>query len=212
MTALLALALALAAAPAPLVEVPALVPDALVDLRYATSDNFMKKQVYPKGARCLLVEPAARQLAKAATALREQGLRLRLYDCYRPRSVQWELWKVMPRPGYVADPRTGSHHNRGAAVDVGLAAADGGAVELPSGYDFFGPAGHHGYQGESAEARANRERLKAAMEAAGFRPNRLEWWHYELPQAARFPLRDEPFDAVSGDRAPAAPGPAAPGR
>ncbi|MBL8940864.1 MAG: D-alanyl-D-alanine dipeptidase, partial [Archangium sp.] len=116
----------------PLVEVVTRIPDAVVDLRYATADNFMGKAVYPPEARCLLLEKSAKQLEAAAKALREQGFRLRLYDCYRPHHVQWELWKVLPKPGYVADPKTGSNHNRGGAVDLSLVRLDGGVVEMPS--------------------------------------------------------------------------------
>ncbi|MEW5741360.1 MAG: D-alanyl-D-alanine dipeptidase [Myxococcota bacterium] len=187
----------LAAAPEPLVEVQAQIPDVVVDLRYATPDNFMKKQVYPADARCLLLERSATMLSKAAEALRTKGFRLKLYDCYRPHSVQYELWKVLPVPGYVADPKKGSNHNRGGAVDLTLVTLDGGAVEMPSGYDFFGKAAHHGFKGASAEAAKNRETLREAMEAAGFKKNPMEWWHYDLPDAAKYPLRDEPFVAAS---------------
>lgn len=183
----------LAAAPEPLVEVQTRIPDVVVDLRYATSDNFMKKAVYPKDARCLLLERATEMLQKAAKALREKGFRLKLYDCYRPRSVQYELWKAMPVPGYVADPKQGSNHNRGGAVDLTLVTLDGGEVEMPSPYDYFGKAAHHSFQGGSAEARKHRELLRTAMESVGFKKNPMEWWHYDVPDAARYPLRDEPF-------------------
>lgn len=189
----LLLSVLVAAAPEPLVEVTTVIPDAVVDLRYATSDNFMKKQVYPSAARCLLLERSAKRLVEAAKVLREQGFRLRLYDCYRPHSVQYELWKVMPVPGYVADPKKGSNHNRGGAVDVGLVTLEGREVEFPSPYDFFGKAAHHGYAAGSKAARQHRDALRAAMEGAGFKRNPMEWWHYDLPDAAKYPLRDEPF-------------------
>jgi D-alanyl-D-alanine dipeptidase len=177
----------------PLVEVVTRIPDAVVDLRYATADNFMGKAVYPPDARCLLLEPSLKRLEAAAKVLREQGFRLRLYDCYRPHHVQYELWKVLPKPGYVADPKTGSNHNRGGAIDLSLVRLDGGAVEMPSPYDFFGKAAHHAFDGGTPEARRNRQALRAAMTGAGFTINPMEWWHYDLPDAKRFPLRDEPF-------------------
>lgn len=185
----------LAAAPEPLVEVQTRISDVVVDLRYATDDNFMKKAVYPKDARCLLLERSTAMLEKAAKALREKGYRLKLYDCYRPRSVQYELWKVMPVPGYVADPKKGSNHNRGGAVDLTLVTLDGGEVEMPSPYDFFGKAAHHSFQGASAEATKHRELLRTTMESVGFKRNPMEWWHYDLPDAFKSPLRDEPFGA-----------------
>ena len=162
MTPLL-LALTIAAAPEALVEVTSVVPDAVVDLRYATPDNFMKKAVYPSNARCLLLERSARQLKAAADVLREKGFRLRLYDCYRPHHVQFELWKVMPVPGYVAEPVKGSNHNRGGAVDLGLVTMDGKDVEFPSPYDFFGKAAHHGYAEGTKEALEHRDLLRTTM-------------------------------------------------
>lgn len=183
------------AASEPLVEVSAWVPDAVVDLRYATADNFMKRQVYPSNARCLLLEKGARQLKAAAQLLRAQGFRLRLYDCYRPHHVQFELWKAFPKPGYVAEPKRGSNHNRGGAVDVGLVTLEGNEVEFPSAFDFFGKQAHHRYQDASQPALKHREVLRKAMESAGFKPNPMEWWHYELADASKYPLRDEPFSA-----------------
>ncbi|HLL84106.1 MAG TPA: D-alanyl-D-alanine dipeptidase [Longimicrobium sp.] len=180
-------------ADAGLVDATTLVPDLVVDLRYATADNFMKRKVYPDGARCFLREESARRLARAAEALRRQGFRLKVYDCYRPLSVQWEMWKVFPKPGYVADPRTGSNHNRGGAVDLTLVTLDGKEVEMPTPYDTFSPAAHHGYAGGSEASRKHREVLRAAMVAQGFTPNRMEWWHYDLPQPTRYPVLDVPF-------------------
>lgn len=206
----LALLLSAAPAPEPLVEVKARIPDVVVDLRYATADNFMKKQVYPSDARCLLLDRSATMLAQAAEALRAKGYRLKLYDCYRPRSVQWELWKVMPVPGYVADPKKGSNHNRGGAVDLTLVTLDGGPVEMPSDYDFFGKAAHHAYAGASAQAKQHRQTLREAMEAAGFKKNPMEWWHYDLKDAGKYPLRDEPFTAPADSGAAPAAGPLAP--
>lgn len=174
-------------------EVRSAIPDAVVDLRYATADNFMKQKVYPDGARCLLLQPALEALTLAAAALRAKGYRLQLYDCYRPLSVQWLLWKVMPVPGYVADPRKGSNHNRGAAVDLTLTTLEGAPVEMPTGYDAFTKAAHQGYPGGTAASRAHRELLREAMVAAGFTPNPMEWWHFDLKGSLRWPVRDEPM-------------------
>lgn len=201
----LALLAMLAAAPADagveaLVPVLELVPDAVVDLRYATDDNFMKKRVYPTDARCLLLKRSATMLQAAASELRAKGFRVKLYDCYRPHAVQFELWKVLPKPGYVAEPTKGSNHNRGGAIDLGLATLDGGEVEMPTPYDSFSPAAHHGYDGGTEASRANRETLRAAMERQGFTKNRMEWWHYDLPNATRYPLRDEPFNPRDAGR------------
>ncbi len=178
---------------AALVDVTTAIPDAMLDLRYATENNFLGKKVYPDGARCLLRPETMERLQKAADALREKGYRIRLYDCFRPRSVQWEMWKILPKPGYVADPRKGSHHNRGTAVDLGLSTPDGREVEMPTPFDTFSRAAHHGYAGASKAAIRHRELLREAMERAGFRKNRMEWWHYSLPNAGRLPVLDEPL-------------------
>lgn len=184
----------LASLPPPLVDVSQVVPDALQDLRYATDRNFTGRILYPPGARCLLLRPVAARLARAASRLRRSGYRIRLYDCYRPASVQRELWRRFPRPGFVANPRAGSHHSRGAAVDVGLATLDGGKVELPTPFDAFEPrAAAFATDGVSPAARRHRELLRRAMEAEGFRPIRKEWWHFEAPEARGAPVLDVPL-------------------
>jgi D-alanyl-D-alanine dipeptidase len=97
-----------------LVDVAPLVPDAVLDLRYARADNLAGRALYPTSAPCLLLRPVALRLAAAAGRLREAGYRLVLWDCYRPTSAHAELWKAVPRSGRVADPARGSHHGRGA--------------------------------------------------------------------------------------------------
>ena len=188
-----ALAATLASPPPPLVDVSRAIPDAVPDLRYATDRNFTGRALYPPGARCLLLRPVADRLARAASRLRSHGFRLRLYDCYRPVSVQRQLWRRFPKPGFVADPRTGSHHNRGAAVDVGLATQEGGEVELPTPFDAFEPrAAAFATAGLSPAARRHRDLLRGTMEAEGFRPSRREWWHFDAPEARGSPVLDVP--------------------
>jgi D-alanyl-D-alanine dipeptidase len=189
-------ALSLATAPAGLVDVGARLPGALLDIRYATADNLTGRPLYPV-ARCLLRGEVAERLARAVAALRRQGFRVVLLDCYRPLSVQRELWKAMPRRGYVADPATGSHHNRAAAVDLSLADLDGTPVEMPTGYDSFGPrARAWATDGVTPRARRHRDALRAAMTAAGFQVNPMEWWHFDAPDAAALPLLDLPLDGT----------------
>ncbi|MCP3141757.1 D-alanyl-D-alanine dipeptidase [Pyxidicoccus xibeiensis] len=178
-----------------LVQATTVVTDLVEDLRYATADNFLKKKVYPDTARCLLLPESAQRLKKAADVLRPQGYRLKVYDCYRPRAVQYEMWKIMPVPGYVADPKKGSNHNRGGAVDLTLVTLDGKAVEMPTEFDSFTEQAHHGYAGGTEASRKHREILREAMVGAGFSPNRMEWWHYDLPDAKTRPVLDVPFEA-----------------
>jgi D-alanyl-D-alanine dipeptidase len=189
----LALTLWLSAGESPVVDATELIPDLVLDLRYATEDNFLKRKVYPEDARCLLLPDTAKRLKRAAETLRPKGYRLKVFDCYRPRAVQYEMWKIMPEPGYVANPKFGSNHNRGAAVDLTMVAQDGAAVEMPTPFDDFTPAAHHGYKGGTEASREHREILREAMEGAGFKPNKMEWWHYDLPGAKKLPVLDVPF-------------------
>lgn len=180
----------------PLVDVRTVVPGVVLDVRYATKRNVLGKAVYPESAAFLRRSTAAK-LARAAEALRSRGRRLVIYDAYRPLSVQRLLWAAKPDRRFVADPATGSAHNRGGAVDAGLAGADGKPVALPTGFDEFGPRAAHGARGIPPEAAANAAELKAAMESAGFKPLKEEWWHYEDPAAKDWPLLDVPFKELA---------------
>ncbi|MGZ6163453.1 MAG: M15 family metallopeptidase, partial [Myxococcaceae bacterium] len=183
-----------AGTPGGLVEARAHVPGLAVELRYATEDNFLGRAVYPEGARCLLLPAVVDRLAQAERTLEAQGFRLKAWDCYRPLHVQWAMWKLVPVKGYVADPHTGSNHNRGGALDVTLVTLEGAPVEMPTPFDTFGPAAHHGSNAGTVEARGHRETLRQAMVQAGFRPNRMEWWHYEAPEARGAPVLDVPVE------------------
>ena len=145
------------------------------------------------GARCLLLRRVAARLARAAEDVARHGYRLKVWDCYRPLAVQWEMWERLPKRGYVADPRTGSHHNRGAAVDVTLLRADGTEVEMPTPFDTFAPSSRQDAPLGNKEVAERRALLRAAMEAAGFHVNRMEWWHYEAAEAHGAPLLDVPL-------------------
>jgi D-alanyl-D-alanine dipeptidase len=173
--------------PTDLVDVAAAIPDAVIDMRYATADNFVGEVLYPR-AVCKLRRAVAERLARAADTLRAEHRRLLIWDCYRPISVQKRLWAKLPDPRYVADPRTGSVHDRGAAVDVALA-----GEPMPTAFDDTAggksqrAVALHGVRGVEAA------RLERAMVAAGFVPLATEWWHYDAPDAARYPLSDEPL-------------------
>ncbi|MDX1624819.1 MAG: M15 family metallopeptidase [Gemmatimonadota bacterium] len=176
----------------PLVDVGERDPDLMLDIRYATDDNFLDRALYEE-ARCLLVPDAADRLLAAEGRLRAQGYRLVVWDCYRPRSVQYAMWEIKPDPTYVADPEEGSRHNRGAAVDVGLATIEGEPVPLPTDHDDFTPKAHRDATDLPPEAIANRERLEAAMRAEGWSGLESEWWHFDAPGWKRYPLRDVPL-------------------
>lgn len=169
-----------------------------LDIRYATTNNFTKVAVYPV-ARCRLRRDVARRVAAVHKALRAVGYGLKLWDCYRPVSVQKKFWELVPDERYVArpvfrrgKPIAGSKHNRGAAVDLTLITADGADLELPTEYDDFSPRAHRGSRA-SKTARRHSDILERAMVAEGFEPLATEWWHFDGPNWRRYPLSDEPL-------------------
>jgi D-alanyl-D-alanine dipeptidase len=194
MRALLLVGLLAQPAAPELVDVQGRVPGLVVELRYARADNYFQHALYPGGARCLLLKPVAERLARAAADVAAHGYRLKAWDCYRPLKVQWEMWARLPRRGYVADPHKGSQHNRAAAVDVTLVQKDGTEVEMPTPFDTFLPTARQDAPVGKPEVAERRALLRAAMEAAGFKINRMEWWHYEAPEGHSAPLLDVPLN------------------
>jgi D-alanyl-D-alanine dipeptidase len=172
------------AAAAGFVDIRTVVPDAIVDLRYATADNFVGVQLYPADARCLVHESLAPGLATAAAALRAQGSTLVFWDCYRPHAVQVRMFDVVPNPAWVAKPGPYSRsHESGRSVDVTLAEA-GRPVDMGTGFDDFSSrATAYATDGVSAVAQANRARLRTAMAAGGLAVYSGEWWHFDGPGA-----------------------------
>jgi D-alanyl-D-alanine dipeptidase len=186
-----------------LVEIRALDPGIHLDIRYATANNFVGRPVY-KEARAFLQRPAAEALVRAHRALAAQGYGIVVFDGYRPWSVTKLFWDVTPedKKEFVADPSQGSRHNRGCAVDLSLyELASGREVEMPSGYDEMTERAYPDYAGGSAEARARRAILRAAMEAEGFTVYASEWWHYDYKDWAQYPILDVPFSRLTRARA-----------
>ena len=177
----------------PLIPLQSLIPDAVLDIRYATTNNLTGRALYPFPA-ALLRRSTAEKLAKAAASLRIKGFRLVIYDAYRPLTAQKALWAAKPDPKWVADPQKGSSHNRGGAVDLGLADKAGKPLPMPSQFDEFGPHARHDAAGVPAEARRNAVILKSALSDAGFEPLCDEWWHYRDSDAKTWPLLDIPFE------------------
>lgn len=178
-----------------LVDVQKINPRILVEMRYATANNFMKKAVY-KSARCLLQRSVAERLSRVQARLEKQGYGLKIYDAYRPLSAQWELWKIVPDPTFVADPRKGSKHNRGAAVDLTLVDKDGNELEMPTEYDAFVREARSDYMDLPPHILRHRKILHEAMKAEGFIPNPSEWWHFDAPDWKQYPILDIDFDEV----------------
>ena len=178
------------------VDVRTAVPDAVIDLRYATTNNFTHTQLYPSDARCLVHQSMAPGLAAAAGALRPQGHLLVFWDCYRPHDVQVKMFNVVPNPAWVARPGQYAHsHESGRSVDLtftspqqqcpperqvsGLCLADMGT----DFDDFSSRATAYATQDVSADAQANRARLRDAMNYGGLAVYSGEWWHFDGPGA-----------------------------
>lgn len=175
-----------------LVDIHSVHPNIRVDIRYATPDNFTKGILYPLN-RCLLQEDAAQALARAQDLLEQEGLGLKVWDCYRPLSIQKKLWAIVPDDRYVADPAKGSRHNRGAAVDVTLVDALGQELSMPTGYDDFSERAHRDFQDLPKTALANRAKLEETLKAQGFEGLPTEWWHFDGPNWKKHALRDDPL-------------------
>ena len=171
------------------VDVRSVVPNALIDLRYATPNNFTHVQLYPADARCLVHESMAAGLAAAAKALAPQGDVLVFWDCYRPHDVQVRMFDVVPNPAWVAKPGSYARsHESGRSVDVTLANVAQQCprclVDMGTGFDDFSPrATAFATDGVSATAQANRARLRDAMSAGGLSVYSGEWWHFDGPGA-----------------------------
>ncbi|WP_304196521.1 M15 family metallopeptidase [Flavobacterium alvei] len=156
--------------------------DFVYDMKYATSDNFLKAKVYDC-AECFLRLKTIKALISANADFIKMGYKIKIFDCYRPLDIQKRMWKIVPNPSYVADPSKGSIHNRGGAVDITLVDANGKALDMGTSFDFFGIEASHNYQNLSQEIKNNRELLKTTMIQNGFNPLDSEWWHYNLKTA-----------------------------
>jgi D-alanyl-D-alanine dipeptidase len=168
------------------------------EIRYATPNNFLGVPVYSE-ARAFLERPAAEALLAAASDLKEHGYGLLIYDGYRPWYVTKIFWDATPRRlhRFVANPAKGSKHNRGCAVDLTLYDLKTGVpIEMPSGYDEMTVRAHPDYTGGSPAARANRAKLRAAMEAHGFTVDPGEWWHYDFSRWREYPILNIPFESL----------------
>ncbi|MBT3066808.1 D-alanyl-D-alanine dipeptidase [Rhodoferax sp. U11-2br] len=162
-----------------------------IDLRYATANNLTGIPIY-QHAVAFLHKDALAALVAAADLAQAQGLRLCVLDAYRPSAAQWRLWAVLPNPMFVADPRIGSMHTRGVAVDLTLCLADGEPLDMGTEFDEMTEQSRHGRIDISEQAQYNRRLLLDVMTAAGWAHHPHEWWHYNLPEPTRYlQLSDE---------------------
>ena len=177
------------------VEMVSLNPNIKLDIRYATQNNFLKEVVYPE-ARCFLRAAAAHALDEVQKELESIGLGIKIFDGYRPLSVQRKMWEIMPNPSYVADPKKGSRHNRGMAVDLTLVDAEGHELEMPTEFDSFSKKARHENQDLPDHIKLNRWILKTIMEKHGFRAIKSEWWHYDYQGWKAYKVLDKSFKEI----------------
>ena len=173
-------------------------PRVMLDIRYATADNFAKQQVY-KEPRAFLQRPAAEALRRAHDRLQAQGYGLIVYDAYRPWSVTKIFWDITPQSqkDFVADPAKGSRHNRGCAVDISLYdLKTSKPVEMPTDYDEFTDRAYPTYAGGTEAGRKHREILRAALEAENFKVYAFEWWHFDFQGWERYPIMNVGFGEI----------------
>ncbi|MFC1687490.1 M15 family metallopeptidase [Patescibacteria group bacterium] len=164
----------------------------VLDIRYATKNNFVGKKMYHQ-PRALLLQSVAQRLLKAHRILKKKGYRIKIWDCYRPLSVQKILWRKKPDERYVANPKKGSPHNRGTAIDCTLVDAKGKKLVMPTPFDAFTKKAHRSATHVSVQERKNMLILERAMKDAGFIPFPMEWWHFNDPEWKKHPLLDIPL-------------------
>jgi len=183
-----------------LVELNRLDSTLKLDIRYANTNNFMHQPMY-REARAFLQRPAVEALVRAHRSLAAQGYGLMIFDGYRPWSVTKLFWDAASpeerRIEFVANPKKGSRHNRGCAVDLTLYdLKTGSEVIMPSGYDEFSERAYPDYAGGPADARERRDVLRRAMEAQGFTVYKAEWWHFDYKDWTQYRIQNISFDQI----------------
>jgi zinc D-Ala-D-Ala dipeptidase len=184
--------------PSELVELRTIDASIPLDLRYASTNNFLGTKVYEQ-ERAFLQRPAAEAVVRVHRALAAQGFGVLIHDAYRPWYVTKIFWDATPadKHDFVADPAKGSRHNRGCAVDLTLYdRKTGHAVEMPSAYDEFSERARADYPGGTPEQRRLRAILRTAMEAEGFVPYEVEWWHFDYKDWKSYAVENVPFEAI----------------
>ncbi len=165
----------------------------VTDVRYATTNNFTGKVLYPT-SKVYLRKIVAEKLSEANEYLKKNyNLRIKIFDGYRPLSVQKIMWEIVPDERYVANPVKGSRHNRGAAVDITLIDSTGKELDMGTGYDNFTVKAHPGYKNLPVQVLKNRRLLRSVMMKFGFSPITSEWWHFDYKGWKKFSILDEPI-------------------
>lgn len=179
-----------------LVELKKYIPGIVLDIRYATTNNFMKRRMYPQ-ARAFARLPVVKALKQVQAQLKVSGLGLKIYDAYRPYTITVEFYKKALDTNFVADPRKGSKHNRGCSLDLTIIdLKTGKELDMPTGFDSFSAKAASDYANLPKRQIANRELLKSVMLAHGFKTVPTEWWHFDFATWPQYPLLDIPFSAI----------------
>ena len=178
-----------------LVDVQSINPRIVVDLRYAGANNFTGRQIY-SSAKCYLRRKVALKLDAIQQKLEKIGLGLKVWDGYRPLSVQKIFWDLHPDPRYVAPPDIGSRHNRGSAVDLTLVDKEGRELKMPTDFDDFSTRAHLDYERLPKEVLYNRTLLENVMREHGFVPLPTEWWHFDDEEGEKYPIEDRPLEEL----------------
>jgi D-alanyl-D-alanine dipeptidase len=175
------------------------IPGVILDLRYATDNNFMHKKLYPGNIKTTyLRKPAFLALDSVARELSKRGLVLVIFDAYRPYSITVALWNTVKDERYAANPGKGSGHNRGISVDLTLAdSKTHQLLPMPTGYDNFSDSAYQDFNKLDAKRIANRKLLRSTMEKYGFIPLFSEWWHYSWPETGDFEVLDLSFEQLT---------------
>jgi zinc D-Ala-D-Ala dipeptidase len=171
------------------VDLSQVAPAIVLDVKYATDDNFVGKQVYPI-PKCFLRRSTAEKLINVQETFEKMDLGLKVFDGYRPLAVQKIFWEFCPDSRYVGDPAIGSKHNRGAAVDLTLVNADGVELSMPTHFDDLSERAHRDYMKLSTDVMANRQLLEEIMQSHGFIALPTEWWHFDDTDWEQFPVED----------------------
>ena len=180
-----------------LVEIKKYIPGIVLDIRYATTNNFTHHRMYQQaGAFARL--PVVLALKKVEDELKKQGLGLKIYDAYRPYSVTVAFYKLTPDSNFVADPRKGSKHNRGCAIDLSIINLNTGKeLDMPTGFDSFSKKAASNYPNLPKQEIVNRELLKTIMQQYGFRAIPTEWWHFDFIGWQNYSLLDISFQQIN---------------
>lgn len=186
-----------------LVEVKHIIPDVILDIKYATEDNFTKQKVYPS-AKCYLLEPVVHALQAASKEFNALGYTIKIWDGYRPLAVQRIFWDLVHDERYVAEPdkdlehpQKGSRHNRGCAVDLTLVDKDGKEVDMGTKFDDFSERAHRDCKTLPQAVLDNRKLLEDIMKKHGFEGLPTEWWHFDYKGWDKYPLLNIAIDKVT---------------